>query len=196
MTEESDCHLPFVVCCGWSKPHELQLTSTMETSDWTLHHKDHRDPCHFHHCLIPPPTRHQKGLNMCTHRELIREINNEDFFFLMFSNETFVCISCYNSFSDRQTHSWWLCHRKYIWWKVPGVSMAVRGHTTHRQSSTCWRWSPRTFAGLSARPLPPSAPPSPSGQKQSAMWVNILLKQCLLALLSPSLGSADCHKEK
>lgn len=132
----------------------------------------------------------------CAHRELIREINNEDFFFLMFSNETFVCISCYNSFSDRQTHSWWLCHRKYIWWKVPGVSMAVRGHTTHRQSSTCWRWSPRTFAGLSARPLPPSAPPSPSGQKQSAMWVNILLKQCLLALLSPSLGSADCHKEK
>lgn len=80
MTEEADCHLPFVVCCGWSKPLELQLTSTMETSDWTLHHKDHRDPCHFHHCLIPPPTRHQKGLNMCTHRELIREINNEDFF--------------------------------------------------------------------------------------------------------------------
>lgn len=196
MTEESDCHLPFVVCCGWSKPHELQLTSTMETSDWTLHHKDHRDPCHFHHCLIPPPTRHQKGLNMCTHRELIREINNEDFFFYC-SQMRPLCAFLAITVSPIDKHIVGDCViRNRIWWKVPGVSMAVRDHTTHRQSSTCWRWSPRTFAGLSARPLPPSAPPSPSGQKQSAMWVNILLKQCLLALLSPSLGSADCHKEK
>lgn len=51
---------------------------------------------------------------------------------------------------------------------MPGVSTAVHAHNTHHQSSTCWRWSLRTFAGLSARPLPPSAPPYPSGQKTSS----------------------------
>lgn len=79
---------------------------------------------------------------------------------------------------------------------MPGVSAAVHARNTHRQSSTCWRWSLRTFAGLSARPLPPSAPPWPSGQKQAAMWVNILPKRWLRALLSPSLSSAARHKEE
>lgn len=47
-----------------------------------------------------------------------------------------------------------------------GGSAAARAHNAHRQSSTCWRWSPRTSAGLSARQSPPSAPLCPSGQRK------------------------------
>lgn len=76
-----------------------------------------------------------------------------------------------------------------------GGSAAARAHNAYRQSSTCWRWSPRTSAGLSARQSPPSAPLCPSGQrkktKQAAMWVNIRAKRWLSALLSPRVQRPD-----
>lgn len=61
--KKADWYLPFLVCCGWSKLHEPQLTNREETSDCRLHHRGHQDPCRSRRCSIPPPTRHQKGLN-------------------------------------------------------------------------------------------------------------------------------------
>lgn len=175
--------LPFLGCCDWSRPREPQRTNTAETSDWTIRHKGHQHPFHFHRCSKTPPTRRQTGLNRHTYtQDLIRvtimtQIQVEHWlmrsdrrhsqalkltlFMLFFAIIAFTRDK--RALGGRVTGN--NVDRKK---KVPGVSTAVRAHNTHRQSSTCWRWSLRTFAGLSARPLPPSAPPCPSGQKQTS----------------------------
>lgn len=141
-TKEAECYLPFLVCCGGSRPLEPQLTSTVETSDWTLHHKGHRDPCRFRRCWIPPPTRHQRDL----YHILTIHIDNKLFlctqrimgFFFFFKHKHIVSgYDTGNKFDERRLGSTLLSMPSTLTVRAAHVDNDLQGRLLGCQQGRC-----------------------------------------------------------